>query len=68
MERIITNNDLLRMFKNYVDKKGFNRVMCLAVIEMEKLQNYYFQTGELTSEELLRLEDTLLNERKAGEF
>lgn len=68
MERTITNNDLLRMFQNYVDKKGFDRIMCLAVIEMEKLQNFYFQTGKLTDEELFRLEDTLLNERKAGEF
>lgn len=68
MERTITNNDLLRMIRNYVDKKGFERIMCLAVIEMEKLQSYYFQTGELTDEELVRLEDTLLNERKAGEF
>ncbi|MFA9422073.1 MAG: hypothetical protein ACERLG_00735 [Sedimentibacter sp.] len=68
MERTITNNDLLRTFQNYVDKKGFNRIMCLAVIEMEKLEKYYFRTGELTDEEMLRLEDTLLNERKAGEF
>jgi hypothetical protein len=69
MERTMNDNVIKNLVGRHVEKHGgFNRLGCLAVVEIPRLMNFYYGTEELTINELLRLEDTLVNERKAGEF
>ena len=65
----MNDNVIKNLVGRHVEKNGgFNRLGCLAVVEIPRLMNFYYGTEELTINELLRLGETLENEHKEGMF